>query len=209
MPTYGFPSAMRRLILELSKLPTIGEKTAMRLAYHLIKEDERDAADLAMAILEARKKIVFCRICFGLADEEVCPLCSDRSRDKSIICVVEKPADVIAIERTNGFHGGYHVLHGLWSPLKGVRPEETKINELINRVQKSRERGSKETRIEEIILATSTTVEGDATAMYLAKNVTELGVTVSRIAQGMPKGGELEYADQGTLSHAISGRLKI
>lgn len=210
MASYTFPKAMRSLIMELSKLPTIGEKSAIRLAYHLVKGEDEDAVALARAILEAKEKIGLCQECFSFAEGEKCQVCADPTRDHQIVCVVEKPADVIAIERSGGYCGLYHVLHGLWSPLKGIGPEETKIGQLVQRVKNSIENATVENpQIKELILATSTTVEGDATALYIARNVASLGVSVTRIAQGMPKGGELEYADQGTLSHALKGRSKL
>ncbi len=198
----GYPPAMRRLVNELTKLPSIGEKSASRLAYHLVTSDERLSFSLSDAIREAREKIGLCEVCFTLSENPVCEICGDMTRSRECICVVEKPADVIALERS-GHRGLYHVLHGLWSPLKGIGPEKTRIGDLLRRVQAA---GSE---IKEIIIATSTTVEGDATALYIANAVSELGLSVFRIAQGLPKGGELEYADEITLSHALEGRRRI
>jgi recombination protein RecR len=209
MKQYNFPLSMRQLIAEFSKLPAIGEKSATRLAYHVINGQEAEAQRLAAAILAAKNKVCVCEMCFGLAEESVCPICSDLSRDRQIVCVVEKPADLIAIERSGGFNGLYHVLHGLWSPLRGIGPEETKIAELLKRIRQSFENVDAQPKIEELIIATSTTVEGDATALYIAKNVAQFNIKVSRIAQGLPKGGELEYSDQGTITHALNGRSRI
>ncbi len=201
-----FPQSMRRLINELSKLPSVGEKSATRLAYHLLTNDRAAALDLARAIIDSRDKVGFCKECFALAEGSVCSICLDDSRDRSVICIVEKPADMIALERSAGFCGLYHVLHGLWSPLRGVRPEDTKINELIARVRDSIATAQP---VRELIIATSTTVEGDATAMYISSALKGLEVNISRIARGMPKGGELEYADEVTITYALEGRQKF
>ena len=199
---------MRRLINELTKLPSVGEKSAVRLAYHLITGDERAAHHLAEAILSVKQAIKRCALCHGLTESETCSICSDSSRLKSLICVVEKPADVLAIERSGGFRGLYHVLHGLWSPLRGVDPGKTTLPSLMSRLERSH-REATSVKVEELLLATSTTVEGDATALYIATNVSSLPVRVTRIAQGLPKGGELDYADEITLSHAIAGRRQL
>ena len=232
MKQYQFPLSMRKLIAELSKLPAIGERSATRLAYHIINSKSEDSEKLAAAIIEAKSKVRLCETCFGLTDEPICPICADSNRNHKTICVVEKPADLIAIERSGGFDGIYHVIHGLWSPLRGIGPEETKISELIKRVRENADTcagfprvehsdinadnvtndttsNTPPQKIEELIIATSTTVEGDVTAMYIAKNGSSFGVKISRIAQGLPKGGELEYADQGTLAHAMQGRNVI
>ena len=204
MAYLGFPPAMRRLVNELTKLPSIGEKSAVRLAYFLLTKDEREVFQLADAIRAARGAIRFCEECFSLTETPRCSICGDPNRQSQTICVVEKPADVLAIERAGSFRGRYHVLHGLWSPLRGVSPEQTKIGELLRRIAESK---TTPHPIEELILATSTTVEGDATALYIANSVQ--GVRISRIAQGLPKGGELEYADDVTLQHALQGRRAI
>jgi recombination protein RecR len=211
MPPLSFPPAMRRLINELSKLPSIGEKSATRLAHHLLTHDERDALLLAEAIKDALEQISLCSECFFLAEEPLCAICHDSSRLASLICVVEKPADVIAIERSGGFRGRYHVLHGLWSPLRGVAPEQTKIGALLERVSRGYSDAPMDPagKIEELLIATSTTVEGDATALYIANSLDHLPVKITRIAQGLPKGGELEYADEVTLNHAILGRRQM
>ena len=198
---------MRRLINELTKLPSVGEKSATRLAYFLITRKPEESFNLADAIREARERITFCRECFSLAEGERCSICENPNRERRIICVVEKPADVLAVERSGGYRGLYHVLHGLWSPLRGVGPEKTRINELIARLENRH--SSQDSPVEELVMATSTTVEGDATAQYIANSVKHLGVRISRIAQGIPKGGELEYADELTLTHAFSGRRSL
>lgn len=203
MAHFQYPQAMRRLINELTRLPTIGEKSATRLAYHLLMSDRDKGAGLAKAIAEAALQTRLCENCFALSDEAICGVCADAHRDHGLICAVEKPMDVIAIERSGGYRGLFHVLHGLWSPLRGIGPEQTRIGELVERVKNA---AQGETPIREVILATGTTVEGDATAMYIANALSEFGVKTSRIAQGLPKGGELEYADDVTLSHALEGR---
>lgn len=207
---FSYPKAMQKLVNELTKLPSIGEKSALRLAYHLLIKDREESVRLAEAIVEACEKVSLCEICYALSDEAQCAHCRDLSRTRNVICVVEKPVDVIALERSGKFRGLYHVLHGLWSPMKGIRPEHTKVGALFERVQKGfSENSERFPQIEEIVLATSTTVEGDATALYVAQTLRELGVSVTRIAQGMPKGGELEYADEITLTHAMDGRRAI
>ena len=196
-----FPPVLQKLIRELSKLPTVGEKTATRLAYHLVQNDRGLAESLGKAMQEGASKIRFCENCFYFAEETLCTICQDSKRDQSLICVVEKPMDLIAIERMGDFRGTYHVLHGLWAPLRGQGPESMKLEELVSRV--------KQGEVREVILATSSTVEGDATALYTARLIEELGVQTTRLAQGMPKGGELEYADEVTLSNAFSGRARL
>lgn len=197
---------MRRLVNELTKLPSIGEKTAFRLAYHLVTRKENDALMLAEALREAREKIRLCELCYSLTETTRCSICADPTRQHNVLCVVEKPADVFVLERSRSYKGLYHVLHGVWSPLRGIGPEDTKLGELLTRVQAG---NGSSPQIEELVLATSTTVEGDATALYIAHSVAHLGLKVSRIAQGLPKGGELEYADDITLTHAMEGRYKL
>lgn len=194
----SFPSSMQRLIRELSRLPSIGEKSAARLAYFLVNGDRGLAKSLAEAMLSAAQEIKQCKRCYFLAEEALCSICASPARDASTICVVEKPMDLIAIERMGEYRGLYHVLHGLWAPLRGQGPESIKLAELIERI--------KETKCSEVIIATSSTVEGDATALYIARLLNDLGVKSSRLAQGMPRGGELEYADDLTLSRALAGR---
>lgn len=189
-----------RLIQQLAKLPGIGEKTAARLAFHILRAPAEDAAALGAAIIELRSRIKFCSLCCDFTEQDPCPLCRDQRRDGSIICVVAQPQDVVAIERTGGYRGRYHVLHGVLSPLDGVGPDDLRIAELIRRA-----RGD----LKEVIVATNPSVEGETTAVYLAKLLRPLGVRASRIATGVPMGGELEYADRLTLSRALDGRREI
>jgi recombination protein RecR len=197
----ALPPAMQRLIRELTRLPSIGEKTATRLAYHLISQDRPLLNSLGDALRTAGEAVTLCSQCFFLSEAPLCAVCSNATRDHSLVCVVEKPMDLVAIERTGEFKGTYHCLHGLWAPLRGQGPDSMKLAELVERIK----RGG----VQEVILATSSTVEGDATALYVARLVAELGVKASRLAQGMPKGGELEYADDVTLTRALSGRSTI
>lgn len=208
MSMMSYPPVMRRLVNELTKLPSIGEKSAVRLAYHLLTSAGEDSLKLADSIREAREVIRLCEVCFALTDAVQCSACLDSTRDSEVLCVVEKPADVIALERCGGFKGRYHVLHGLWSPIRGISPERTTLRALLDRIQGRGPLGEKE-QIRELILSTSTTVEGDATALYIAQAAAGSVVRVTRIAQGLPKGGELEYADDMTLNHALKGRRAI
>lgn len=196
MNYYGNP--VSRLIEELSKLPGIGGKSAQRLAFHIINMPEENALSLAQAITEAKNNIKYCSVCCNLTDSDICPVCSDPSRNKNIIMVVEDPRDMAAYERTNEFKGLYHILHGAVSPMNGIGPGELKIKELLNRL--------KDEETEEIIIATNPNVEGEATAMYLSRIIKPLGIKVSRIAHGVPVGGDLEYVDEVTLSRALEGR---
>ena len=193
-----FPPALQRLIKELSKLPSVGEKTATRLAYHLIAHDRDLARSLGAALQQAAQEVRLCERCFFLSEEPLCSLCRNTSRDPSVLCVVEKPVDLVAIERGGEFKGLYHILHGLWAPLRGQGPDSMKLKELMDRV-----RGGS---VSEVILATSATVEGDATALYIGRMLADLGIKTTRPAQGIPKGGELEYADDVTLSRAFAAR---
>lgn len=188
-----------KLILELSKLPGIGEKTAMRLAYHVLRTDEADVKSLADSLLDAKRKIRLCSECFTFTEEPVCTMCSDSRRKSEILCVVEKPSDVMAIENSQRFHGRYHVLHGVLSPLDGVGPEQLRIRELLGRLQRG--------NVSEIILAINPTVEGEATGVYLTRLLRPLGVTVTKIAHGIPIGGVLEYIDRQTIGRAIENRV--
>ncbi|RKY00364.1 MAG: recombination protein RecR, partial [Spirochaetes bacterium] len=181
--------------------PGIGRKTAERLAYYIIKEKKEDARKLAEAIVKVKDKIGFCKICFNYAENDVCDICSDPSRDKKTICVVEEPRDIWAFENAGSYGGLYHVLLGVISPLDGVGPDDIKIRELLRRLESG--------EVEEVIIATSPTVEGDATAIYLSKIIKPLGIKVTRIASGLPAGGEIEYADSITLIKAIQGRRPI
>lgn len=188
---------LSRLIEQFERLPSIGRKSAQRLALHVLNLPEGEAEAFAQAILDARSRIHHCTVCCNLTDEEVCPICAKQTRDHSIICVVEDPRDVIAIERTNEFKGVYHVLHGVISPMDGIGPEQLRIKELLARVSD---------QVEEVIMATNPTVEGEATAMYLSRLLKPMGVKCSRLAFGIPVGGDLEYADDVTLGRAIDGR---
>jgi recombination protein RecR len=192
---------LSKLIGELTKLPGIGRKTAERLAFFLLKEDEKLARDIAEALLDMRKNMRFCRLCFNMTDGELCEICANPRRNRALICVVEEPKDIWAIEKSGSYEGVYHVLMGALSPLDGVGPENLRIRELLRRVE--------EGKVEELIIATDPNVEGDATALYIAKLVKPLGVPVTRIASGLPVGGDLEYADSVTLSKALSGRRPL
>lgn len=189
---------LERAISELCKLPSIGRKTAQRLVFHLLKAPEEDARALAQAIGELRSLIRFCRDCFNLSDAELCPLCTDPRRDRSVLCIVEEASNLIAIERTGSFQGLYHVLGGALSPLKDIGPEQLHIRELMERL------GASEFR--EIILATNPDVEGEATAVYLSRLIQPLGLRTTRLAQGLPAGSDLEYTDDLTLTRALEGR---
>lgn len=194
-----YPPSLVALIRELSRLPGIGPKSAQRLAFHLFEQPREDIERLAGALLSAKRELHTCPICFNITDAERCDVCSDPSRDQRVICVVEEPGDVIAIERSGEYRGLYHVLHGVLSPMNGVGPERLHIRPLLPRVGEGME----------VILATGTTVEGDATALYLQRLLEPLGAVVSRIAYGLPVGGALEYADEVTLGRALSGRRRV
>ncbi len=187
-----------RLVEELSKLPGVGIKTAQRLAFHLLKVPLEDARSLAEAIVEAREKVTFCSRCFNFAQGELCEYCQDGRRDPTCICVVERPQDIVAVERTGEYRGLYHVLGGALSPIDGIGPEELKIRELLARVRAE--------EVREVIVATNPRVEGEATAIYISDLLKPLGVRVTRLASGLPVGGDLEYADEVTLGRAFKGR---
>lgn len=201
MKTTPLAKPIDHLIEALTKFPGIGKKTASRLAFHLLKSSLSDAQELARAILEVKEKIHLCSVCFNLTDENPCWVCRDEHRNREVLCIVEGPNDLLAIENTVEFKGRYHVLHGTLSPLDGVGPEDIKVRELMERLQKE--------RISEVILATNPTVEGGATSLYLTELIKPLGVKVTRIAYGIPMGGEIEYADAMTLSKALEGRREI
>lgn len=196
-----YSRSIAKLIEELSKLPGIGNKTAQRLAFFIINMPEEDVKNLSRAIIEAKEKIRYCSICYNITDSDVCKICSDKERDQSVICVVSDPMDVVAMEKTRDYKGIYHVLHGAISPMDGIGPEDIKIMELLNRV--------KTKDIKEVILATNPDIEGEATSMYIAKLLKPLGVKVTRIAHGVPVGGDLEYTDVATLSRALEGRREM
>jgi len=197
----SYPKSLARLIEELEKLPGIGPKSAQRLALHLLHTSEEEAETLAEAIRQVKQHIHTCSVCFNYTDADQCVVCSDPNRDDGILCVVGDPRDLMAMERAGGFHGRYHVLQGLISPMDGVGPESLRISELLERI-----RGSS---TEEVVLATNPTVEGDATAMYLAGLLKPLGVKVTRIALGLPVGGDLDYADDVTIARALDGRTEM
>lgn len=197
----GIPESIARLINELSKLPGIGEKNATRLAFHIFRSPKENAENLSKAIIDTKSKVVLCDTCFNFATESPCELCRDKERDQSIICVVEEPLDQLAIERSREFNGVYHILHGVISPIEGIGPEDLKIKELIRRLEGN--------DVKEVIFATNPSVEGEATALYLSKLIKPMGVRVSRIAHGIPMGGDIEYIDEITLSKAIRDRKYI
>ena len=197
-----YPRSLNRLINELGKLPGIGGKTAQRLAFHVLSLSDREAEALASAIIEAKQSLHYCSVCGNLTDREVCGICSDESRDRSVICVVETPQDVMAMERIREFRGTYHVLHGAISPAEGIGPSDINLKSLIERLQKSDE-------VKEIIIATNPNIEGEATAMYAARLIKPAGIKVTRIAHGIPVGGDLEYADEVTLLKAMEGRREL
>jgi recombination protein RecR len=205
-----FASPIARLVQQLGKLPGIGEKTAARLAFHILRASPEDAAALAAAIAEVKQKIRFCSVCCDLTETDPCAVCRDARRDPGVVCVVAQPQDVVAIERTGGYRGRYHVLHGVLSPLDGIGPDDLHVTELIARCAGGAGGAAGgDQAIREAILATSPSVEGEATAVYLAKLLRPLGVRATRIATGVPIGGELEYADQVTLARAIDGRREM
>lgn len=187
-----------RLIDELGRLPGIGPKSASRLAYHLLRAPREQALSLAEAILELKERVVLCSTCFNITEVDPCALCQDPARDRGIICVVEEPLDALALERTGEYRGLYHILHGAISPVDGVGPDKLRIRELLERVDRERP--------QEVILATNPNIEGDATAMYIARQLVSKGVAISRPASGLPVGGDLEYADEITLGRALVGR---
>lgn len=199
MSQYAKP--LQNLIRELSRLPGIGGKTAQRLAFHILSMDDREANSLANAITQAKTEMKYCSVCGNLTDKDPCDICTDPSRDKTTICVVEQARDVAAMERMKEYKGLYHVLHGAISPMDGIGPEDIKLRELIIRLQQN--------DVQEVILATNPTIEGEATAMYTARLIKPAGIKVSRIAHGIPVGGDLEYTDEITLSKAMEGRNEL
>lgn len=195
---------IRRLVQELARLPGIGEKTATRLAFHLIRTNHQQIRDLAQALLDATEKVRLCSVCMNMTEADPCTMCTDPRRDGDTICVVATPSDVIAIDRGGHFRGRYHVLHGLLSPLEGIGPDDIRLAELVRRLG-----GSDTGAVREVIIATSPSVDGEATAMFIARTIKPLGVQVSRIATGLPVGGELEYSDQATIARALAGRATM
>ena len=197
-----YPRALNRLINELGKLPGIGGKTAQRLAFHILSLSDREAEALADAIVNAKRGLKYCSVCGNLTDQETCQICTDRSRDRTVICVVETPQDVAAMERIREYKGLYHVLHGAISPAEGIGPNDINLKSLITRLQGNSD-------VQEIIIATNPNIEGEATAMYIARLLKPAGIKVTRIAHGIPVGGDLEYADEVTLLKAVEGRREL
>ena len=198
--SYYSPS-IEKLIEAFEKLPSIGNKTAARLAFHILNSSEEETNEFVQAIVNAKKNLKYCSICYNISDTDPCTICSNAGRDKSTICVVEDVKDVVAMEKTHEFKGVYHVLHGSISPMNGIGPDDIRIKELLARLMDG--------TVKEVILATNPRVEGEATAIYLSKLIKPLGITVTRIAHGIPVGGDLEYTDEVTLSKALEGRREI
>lgn len=196
-----YSESINQLIEELASLPNIGPKSAQRLAFHILNMPEKRVEQLASNILNARKKICLCKKCFNLSDQELCPVCSDPKRDSSVIMVVEEPSDLAAYEKTGQYKGVYHVLHGAVNPMVGGQPENLKLKELMQRLQRE--------DVKEVIIATNSTVEGEATALWISKYVKQAGIKVTRIASGVPVGGALEFIDEMTLFRALEGRTEL
>jgi len=196
-----YEGPVQALIDELGRLPGVGPKSAQRIAFYLLKAAPEDVNRLARAITEAKARVTWCRRCFNLAEGELCIYCRDERRDPTLLCVVEEPRDIVAVERTHEFNGRYHVLQGAISPIEGIGPEQLRVKELVRRVG--------EENVSEVILATNPNIEGEATAMYLAKLLKPLGLRVTRLASGLPVGGDLEYADEVTLGRALEGRREF
>ncbi len=199
MDYYALPIA--NLVDQFSKLPGVGRKTAQRLAFYVLEMDQQEAERLSAAILEAKEKIGFCEVCGNLTDKPICNICSSHNRDKSVICAVQGPRDIVAMERSKEYKGLYHVLHGTISPMENIGPQDIRIKELLQRL------GDEE--VKEVVIATNPTVEGEATAMYISKLIKPLGVKVTRIAHGIPVGGDLEYFDEVTLARAMDNRREM
>jgi recombination protein RecR len=196
-----YAGPVQELIDQLGRLPGVGPKSAQRIAFHLLKVGPEDALRLARAITEVKERVSFCRRCFNVADAEECDLCRDSRREAGVLCVVEEPRDVVAVEKTQEYRGRYHVLQGAISPIEGIGPEQLRVKELLDRLEPE--------QITEVILCTNPNIEGEATAMYLARLLKPLGVRVTRIASGLPVGGDLEYADELTLGRALEGRREL
>ncbi len=196
-----FEGPVQALIDELGRLPGVGPKSAQRIAFYLLKVAPEDANRLAKAITEAKARVSWCRRCYNLAEGELCTFCRDDRRDPSLLCVVQEAPDIVAVERTHEFHGRYHVLQGAISPIEGIGPEQLRVKELLRRVE--------EEGVKEVILATNPNIEGETTAMYVARALKPMGVRITRIASGLPVGGDLEYADEVTLGRALEGRRDV
>ncbi|MEK9164589.1 MAG: recombination mediator RecR [Chloroflexota bacterium] len=201
LPSSAIPRPVQALIDELSRLPGIGPKTASRLTYFLLRQPAEQTRALAEALTTLKEQIRFCSVCFNMTESDPCPLCNDEQRDATALCVVEEPLDVIAIERTRSFRGRYHVLHGAVSPVDDIGPDDLRIKELLGRLRDG--------KLKEVIIATNPSYEGEATAMYLHKQIAPLGLKVTRLARGLPVGGDLEYADETTLARAVEGRSEM
>lgn len=201
MTTSAAPRSVQRLIDEFSRLPGIGPKSASRLAYYLLRVEAEQSESLAQALTDIKAKTQFCSTCFNITEDDPCPVCTNENRSGAVICVVEEPLDVLAIERTRAFKGLYHVLHGVISPVNDVGPDDLRIRELLGRVQNS--------AVKEVIMATNPTLEGEATAMYMQTQLEPLGVHITRLARGLPVGGDLEYADETTLARALEARQSV
>ncbi len=196
-----YPSSILKLIKNFSRLPGIGEKTAERLAMHILRASTKETDELALSIKEIKEKIRLCSRCFGLSDSDVCNICSDHTRNDSVLCVVEQPADMVAIEKSGSYKGVYHILQGVLSPMDGIGPGNIRVKELIAKIA--------EGKIKEVVLATSTNVEGEATAAYIAERLEDYPIEITRIASGVPMGGDLKYVDMVTLKRAMEGRHRI
>ena len=195
-----YAASVAKLIEEFEKLPGIGRKSAQRVAFHLLNQSTEQVEHFAGIMVEAKKNLKFCSVCQNMSDKEVCDICANPARDASVICVVEDPRDVVAMERSMEFRGRYHVLHGVISPSRGIEPDDIRLKELISRMTDE---------VEEVIVATNPTVEGETTAMYISKLLMPFGIKVTRIAHGLPVGGDLEYADEITIAKALQGRTRI
>lgn len=196
-----YPEPLAKLIDAFSRLPGIGPKTAARLAFHVLRMKEDDCIDFAKALVNVKRNLHYCSVCCNITDTDPCRICQDKTRDRSVICVVQEPKDLVAMERTKEFNGYYHVLHGAISPMEGIGPDEIRIADLLKRLG--------DEQVQELILATNPNIEGEATAMYLSRLVRSFGLKVTRIAHGLPVGGDLEYADEVTLTKALEGRREL
>jgi recombination protein RecR len=196
-----YPEALAKLIDAFTRLPGIGPKTAGRLAFHVLRMKEEDVTDFAKALVNVKRNLHYCSICCNITDIDPCRICMDKSRDPSIICVIQEPKDLVAMERTREFRGYYHVLHGAISPMEGIGPDEIYVAELLKRLG--------DETVQELIMATNPNIEGEATAMYLSRLIKPIGIKVTRIAHGLPVGGDMEYADEVTLTKALEGRREL
>jgi recombination protein RecR len=196
-----YPASILNLIKQISKLPGIGEKTAERLSLHILRSSQKDAQELAQSILDVKDKVRLCSQCYGLSDADLCKICSDPARDASVVCVVEQPADMVAVEKSGAFRGRYHILSGALSPMNGIGPDDIRISELLRKIEGQ--------QLKEVVLATGTNVEGEATASYIAQILESYAVQVTRIASGVPIGGDLKYVDQVTMKKAMEARHDV